>query len=583
MKYSEVKAKLKGFGTEIGAHKYIYGTLGVGVIVGIFLRVFKHSEWLHFELDQARDLFVVYDMIHNDIVPLLGPYARGSELYLGPIFYYFQAIPAFLLDLAPHVVAWPDLLFSILFIPLIYLFARLFFPRSVSVMLALLAATSLFLVTYGRFAWNPNALPFWTTLAMYGLLRAREYNSFSVTWFLVMVGSAAVAMQLHFIAFLVIPLTVASYMILTRLRVPWRSVLLGIALVSLLYLPMLISEYQTRGANSYALVSTIFSKNEKDENHTIAEKMFRGAQETATYNWVIFSSDQFGGDPVRTKQDTDGRVFLLCDADCKERFPHHILAIGSFVIMIGFFIWQFTTLYRQQSLSIKKKMHYQRALLILLWLLWSGVFLTLLAYQISPRFYLLVAPALLIVFGYALEFLWHRWGRAGRWLTVTLVSALIIWNLVNTSHYFHVLSLASENTTQPQWRDLIVNRGDFITLGQMRSIAQYIGGAEQNETDLLIVGDNRYARALYYLTTIENGEDRVMCYIKRGGFEPAQVSGHIYYVLVRTKSSSQINDEMRSAHEITDQKSFGTLTLYKLMPRSGVPTELQQPQGCFVR
>ncbi|MFC1638448.1 glycosyltransferase family 39 protein, partial [Patescibacteria group bacterium] len=142
-------------------------------LFGIFLRVYHFDDWLHFELDQARDVFIISNADSNGFseMPLLGPQARGRDLQLGPIFYYFQYTSAKIFGVSPVTIAFPDLLFSILLIPLSYLFSRQFFSGSISLLLSLITASSLFLVTYGRFAWNPNAMPFWTMLSVYALMK----------------------------------------------------------------------------------------------------------------------------------------------------------------------------------------------------------------------------------------------------------------------------------------------------------------------------------------------------------------------------------------------------------------------------
>jgi len=50
--------KVKGFTAELRDHKGSYLFLLISIIFGAFLRLYHHSDWLHFELDQARDLFV---------------------------------------------------------------------------------------------------------------------------------------------------------------------------------------------------------------------------------------------------------------------------------------------------------------------------------------------------------------------------------------------------------------------------------------------------------------------------------------------------------------------------------------------
>jgi len=95
------------------------------ILAAIFLRAWHFHDWLFFKMDQARDALLIKQALGNGLgwLPLLGPKAGGTHLNLGPAFYYFQYISAFLFQSAhPAVLAYPDLLFSILSIPLFYFF-----------------------------------------------------------------------------------------------------------------------------------------------------------------------------------------------------------------------------------------------------------------------------------------------------------------------------------------------------------------------------------------------------------------------------------------------------------------------------
>jgi len=122
----------------------------------IFLRVYHFSDWLRFNSDQARDAGIVRDMIENNNVPLLGPIAGGTLFQLGPAFYYFQFVGAKLFGVMPDKMAYGDLLFGILSVPLAFFLFLRYFKKNTSLMLAALYATSFFAVQYSRFAWNPN-------------------------------------------------------------------------------------------------------------------------------------------------------------------------------------------------------------------------------------------------------------------------------------------------------------------------------------------------------------------------------------------------------------------------------------------
>ena len=144
--------------------------------IGIFLRAYNFSDWLHFELDQSRDAKIVNLAITDgpENLPLLGPKAAGSFLRLGPIFYYFNYLSALVFGNTPEGMAVIIMLFGILAIPAFHFLARRYFSAFISLSLASIFSVSLFLVMYSRFSWNPNALPFFTILLVYALLRAAD-------------------------------------------------------------------------------------------------------------------------------------------------------------------------------------------------------------------------------------------------------------------------------------------------------------------------------------------------------------------------------------------------------------------------
>ncbi|PID51590.1 MAG: hypothetical protein CR954_01025, partial [Candidatus Moraniibacteriota bacterium] len=214
--------KIKNIATIFSQHKIVYSVLGVLFVCGAFLRLWQFSPLMHFELDQARDMFVVYDMVEGGAhdIPLIGPQARGRELYLGPLFYYFSYVSARLFGVSPETVALPDVLFSLCAIPLFYLFTRRFFDRPLSCGMTGIVAVSLFLVIYGRFAWNPNSMFFWSLVTFYSILRAWDGTQLKRGWFASAVVGLAVVTQLHFVAFIAAPATFIAYMLCTRMRVP---------------------------------------------------------------------------------------------------------------------------------------------------------------------------------------------------------------------------------------------------------------------------------------------------------------------------------------------------------------------------
>jgi hypothetical protein len=585
--------KIKDIINKASQYKYTWVFLGIVFAMGIFLRVFHFSVWMPFELDQARDVFVIYDAVHGGIdhLPLLGPQARGRELFLGPIFYYFGLFASMFFGVSPEVVALPDLLFSICAIPLFYLFARLFFSRFISTLLTAIVTTSLFLVMYGRFAWNPNGMFFWSLLTFYGLLRAYEQKTFHVKWFIVFMCGISVLTQLHFIGFIVAPLVAVAYMVMVRMHIPFRMFIISVCIIPLFYMPVIISEVYTHGHNTRMFFSSVAMSEdaESDANvasdleHDIVEKTFRYVQESSTFYWNILSADNNGRKNIRTDKKNYGYFPLICDAQCKKALPHHIFALSSFNISLCVFLYTLFTFYRKpKEVDAEYPEKRQRFLLIFLWLIFGSAFLVLVAYQISPRFFLFLAVPFLIIFGVLLEKM-LRWGTYGKMVICIIVVAFITTNLIMSWQYFSAIDQAQTIIDPVKWHDIAMNRDDIVTLSQLRMAGEFIESAKDAQEPFIVVGDNRYARALYYIVTIEQGDDHAVCYMKRGGFEVADTRGITYFVLAKTASTVQINAEMLATHSIQEQKSFGTIALYKLVPHERSAVTDSFFSRCFVR
>ena len=146
--------------SQLGGKNWSFIILLGIFIVGIFLRTYEFHDFLRFNADQSRDAGIVSSYIEGEApLPLLGPKAGGTDFRVGPAFYYFQIASAKLFGDAPDAVAYPDLLFSILAIPLLFFFLRKYFDVRTALFLTALFAVSMYAVKYARFAWNPNSRP----------------------------------------------------------------------------------------------------------------------------------------------------------------------------------------------------------------------------------------------------------------------------------------------------------------------------------------------------------------------------------------------------------------------------------------
>lgn len=320
-----------------------------------------------------------------------------------------------------------------------------------------------------------------------------------------------------------------------------------------------------------------------DLEHDLVEKVFRYMQETSTFYWNIVSADNNGRKHIRTDKKDQGYFPLICDEKCIRSLPHHIVAMCFFAFTLGIFIFFAFSHTRKNACDEDALERKQRFLLVLLWISFGSVFLILVAYQISPRFYLFLVAPLLIIFGVLLESV-EKFGFRGRIIVGVIISIFVGANLFMSWQYFGALHQAEQNYFPIKWRDIAMNRDDIVTLAQLRRAGEFVEVAKDELGEkFVILGDNRYARALYYIVSVEENDKDVLCYIKRGGFNVEKMRGVTYFMLAKTASASHINKEMLATHSIDAQKKLGTITLYKLAPHDKSVQMDDLSSQCFTR
>jgi len=190
------------------------------VAVGIFLRTYHFRDWLVFNPDQARDATVIGNILEGKKSWLmLGPEAGNTLFDLGPWFYHLEAISAKIFGNAPDKLAYPDLLFSILAIPLFYIFLKKYFKRNLSLLLTFFLSISYFMIFYSRFASNPNSIPFFSLLFFLGLLMLLDSKEKRVAWGAALAGiGIGVGLQLHILILFVMPAVVFLFFLNLFLR-----------------------------------------------------------------------------------------------------------------------------------------------------------------------------------------------------------------------------------------------------------------------------------------------------------------------------------------------------------------------------
>lgn len=540
----------------------------VGILLlGFVLRAYNFSPWLHFELDQARDARIVDDGLRGDFLdlPLLGPKAGGTTLRLPPAFYYLEYLSAEIFGGSPAGMATLGMLLSVATIGVFFLLVKRYFPTPLVFGLTLLLAVSEFFVMYGRFAWNPNLIPFFLIFGWYALLRAVDHEEARKGyWFVLAAGSLALAMQFHFLAFVSIPVITGLFLLIRRPRFSFKIWLGALLLVALLYLPMFLNESQTGFANAQAFVRAVTEKSGKDD-HSLLEKSIEGFSEHALYGLVVTTGYEGATFPRIVIGTKEGKAIgWACDARCDKGKWYGVAA----VVLFGFGLLTLLVLWWKESVR-------HRSDFLLLTLLWFGTTFLLflpLAYDMVPRFFLVSGPIFFILIGLMLSLLPRFCGnRRGVQGVVFLVVALFaLSNITSLSERFRELSLAAtEAVDSPP--DRILKERIRVTLEQQEQIVSFLEyRSQETGYPVYMWSEPQHRRALKYLIEKRGIENAVL------GIDGVYQEG-VYYIILRAQSD--IEDALKKYHfsyTVGATTSFGTLVAIELFPKQEAVKAVRQ-------
>ena len=550
----------------------VFGLIAI-IGFGFFLRTYHFSDWLHFELDQARDVRVIDTALDGSAtdLPLLGPKAGGTFLRLAPGFYYLEYVSALVFGRLPAGMAGFVAVFSILAIPLFYLFLRRYFSEKLALGLTLLFAVSEYFVMYGRFAWNPNVLPFFVLLGFYALLRAVDHNETKRgLWFLVSVFALIFATHFHFLAFLALPIVLAAFLIIRRPKFSWKIWLGALAVAFVLYLPMALNEKEASFANTEEFLQAITKKSSKSD-HTLIEKAIRNVSEHALYGMVVTTGFEGGTFPAIVIPGENERVGWACDSRCDKGKWYGVAAVlifGAGLLSLVWFWWR-----------EKERRPSDFLLLCGIWFAVTfGLFLPL-AYDIAPRFFLLSGSLFFILLGLLLKALKNFFGerKIGRQIIFGIILLLAVSNLYFLKARFEELSRADTEAVDSA-PDRILKEHIRVTLKQQNIIVDFL---ERRHRDtgypVYMFSEPQHRRALKYLIERRGIENAVL------GFDGIYRQG-VYYLILRAQSDLEdALKKYRVNYTVGETTPFGTLVAIELIPKPeaiiGERQDFSKPKG----
>lgn len=532
--------------------------------IGVTLRAYRFHDWLHFEIDQTYDFNIVSGAVTNGPgnLPLLGPTAGGGRaLRLGPIFYYAQYLSALVFGNTPTGHAMVVLVSSILTIPLVYFFSRRVLSKTVSLSVTALFATSLYTVSYARFSWSPNVLPFLVLGCFYAILRCvDESERHRNRWFLIAALSGAAVTQIHFNAFFTVPAVIVIFLLVKRPRFPLRTWIAALILVAIVYSPMIASDIVTHGENVGFFVNKFAKSTIGGGAADSTAALIDDAHHHITSYFFLLSG----------LGEINARKVVTLDALMRHRTLSELFVNLSAIV---FFTAGAATLLI--GLLRERKDKKKDVILILsLWFVVSFSYYFSLArtYRIYPRFFLLVSPLPFLLFGLILDAIRsHRPFRnspAGLVLIVLFSGMLIGSNISGIISVFDRLQDDSTSSSPLETEDVFPNTSR-ITLSQQERIAVYISS---------IASENGYP---VYLSSVAEFEPAFWYHLSRLGIRyfsephdsPLYREGN-YFIVLQTGKTPRAN-----VHFIPlGKREFGSLTVHFFKPNPLFVTQERQSE-----
>jgi 4-amino-4-deoxy-L-arabinose transferase-like glycosyltransferase len=238
-----------------GVSRFDRIALTAAVAVAAVMRLPGIAARGRFDADQGHDMLTLLAFTRDGVIPLLGPKTSAGDFHHGAA-YYFRLAPAAAISNADPVVVTIFLaLLGIGAVALTWWLGRAIGGSRAGAIAGLLLAVSPAAIDESTFIWNPNPIAFFAALAFAAAWRARSGGR--AAWWALALVAAGMVVQLHVLgAIFFLEMLEIVLLEVRRNRSVQRPLLAGLAVVALLFVPLLASELatgftETRGVLTY--------------------------------------------------------------------------------------------------------------------------------------------------------------------------------------------------------------------------------------------------------------------------------------------------------------------------------------------
>ena len=176
------------------------------ILLASFVRLWHIGSYMTFLGDEGRDVMVVRDMLLGRKFTLIGPGTSIGNMYLGPLYYYMMLLPLAVTNFSPVGPAIQIALLGVVTVALLWWIGRQWFGRTPALLISILYSLSPTVITYSHSSWNPNIMPFFALISIYGIWKVWRFGYWR--WLVVSAVSFAFILNSHYLGLLLLPVIV---------------------------------------------------------------------------------------------------------------------------------------------------------------------------------------------------------------------------------------------------------------------------------------------------------------------------------------------------------------------------------------
>lgn len=238
------------------------------VSIAAATRLYDIGNYMTFLGDEGRDALAVREIVTGKHFPLIGPGTSVGSMYLGPWYYYLIAPSLLVSGFSPVGLAVEVALIGVATVALLWWISRQWLGRIPAVAISLLYALSPTVIVYSRSSWNPNIMPFFALLSVYGIWKVWRLGYWR--WLVISAVSFAFVLNSHYLGLLLAPFLGFYWLIARKNKTAWKATFLAALSFLLLMSPLVFFDMRHNWSNSRALIQ-FFS----DRQTTVNLKVYK--------------------------------------------------------------------------------------------------------------------------------------------------------------------------------------------------------------------------------------------------------------------------------------------------------------------